>query len=197
MPDRNTHVVGLHESKRRAWDFKGRIVGQGADDGAGQCRFARAKIALEQQHIAGAQGHGNVLAKALGLSLVRQVQAGWCRTPRLLRRVAQTAEFRLGREKTDDGGALARTGVDAHVPPCNSTKLFTIAKPSPAPRRRPPLLRASKRPKAWSSISCGMPGPSSCTENSVPSFDRAAWSAGPSTWRGAKLAALASRLAST
>ena len=68
------------------------------------------------------------------------------------------------------------------VPPCSSTKLLTMERPRPAPRRRPPLARGSKRLNTVSSTSGAMPGPSSCTENSTPA----------ATWRQTSVTVLPS-----
>src|SRR5262249_53593608 len=53
------------------------------------------------------------------------------------------------------------------VPPCSSTRLLTMASPSPAPRCLEPWLRLSNRSstRCWSSL--GIPTPLSSTVNAI------------------------------
>src|SRR4029079_8310246 len=53
------------------------------------------------------------------------------------------------------------------LPPCNSTKLLTMASPSPAPRCLEPWLRLSNRSNTRCCWSLGMPTPLSSTVNAI------------------------------
>ncbi len=70
MLHRHARVVGLHQREGRARHFEGRVVGQRPDQRPGQRRLAGAEIALQRQHVAGAQRHGEILAEPCGRGLV-------------------------------------------------------------------------------------------------------------------------------
>ncbi len=61
-------VVGLDEGEGGAWDFLGGVLGEGADEGAGEGGFAGAEGAGEENGVTGAGFLGEGFCHSSGLS---------------------------------------------------------------------------------------------------------------------------------
>ena len=72
MRNRNAQVVALHQREGRARNFERVVVGHGAQEGAGERRFAGAEIAGKRQAVAGFQRQRQILAESNGRRLVFQ-----------------------------------------------------------------------------------------------------------------------------
>jgi hypothetical protein len=53
----------LHQRECRTWDVESRIAGEGADQGAGERRFAGSEIAFKAERVSGLEKKSNVVGK--------------------------------------------------------------------------------------------------------------------------------------
>src|SRR5690606_34492414 len=118
---------------------------------------SRAQIPLECNDIARPQGGGEIVAKA-GRGLV--VPQEPMQSAAHLYSAASLILAGVSGNRQITVVPPSLPVLISTVPPCSSTKLLTTDRPRPAPRRRPPLERGSKRLKMVSSTSGAMPGPS-------------------------------------
>src|SRR5690606_16562494 len=166
--NRNAERIALHQREGRAGHLQSIIASHGTDDRTRERALAHPKVTMQRDDVSSAEGNCEIFAELKRSRFVGEVQDDWSFACHHYSAAARIPSGASGNRQTTAVPRPSPVSIST-VPPWSSTKLFTIESPSPAPRRRPPVLRDSNRLKMDRSTSGAMPGPLSWTRNTTPS----------------------------
>src|SRR5581483_3566036 len=159
-------LVDLAERERRAWHLRRLVPHQGRDQRPCERGLAGAHLAGQSDDIAAPDLEGEEIGQPDHTGLI-EVERPLEAHARAASGAGSGLRMPLSGKRTVTRVPSPGSDSSAMVPPCSSTRLLTIDRPSPAPRCLEPWLRLSKRSSTRCCWSLGMPTPWSCTANAT------------------------------